>query len=202
MQMRTPKIISFEGCIGAGKTTLANYFSKYFKAGKLLEAYGKNPFLKEFYKGADVKFETELGFLLIHYQQLKDVLKKCKKDLIFADFSIEKDIVFAKLNLNKEEYKLFERVYKYITKNIGIPIKTIYLDLSFGVLKRRIFQRGRKYELNMDMKYFEKYNKKIKRYFRNISDSEIRFFDVDDLNLRAKDRKFEQIKKVILNSKI
>jgi deoxyadenosine/deoxycytidine kinase len=193
-----PVLISFEGCIGAGKTTLTNYFSKYFKAGKLLEAYGKNPFLKEFYKGFDVKFETELSFLLIHYQQLKNVLKNCKKDLIFADFSIEKDIVFAKLNLNKKEYKLFERVYKYITKNIGIPYKTIYLDLSFRILKRRMLQRGRKYELNMDLQYLEKYNKKIKRYFRNVSNNEIHFFNVDDLNLRAKDRKLEQIKKVIL----
>ncbi len=191
------KIISFEGCVGAGKTSLTNYFSHELKVGKILEEYDRNPFLRDFYEGSDVNLETEITFLLIHYSQLKKTLKNHNGDFILADFSIEKDLVYAILNLNTEELKVFENIYDYVIQQVGVPYGVIYIDLSLAVLRRRIFQRGRPYEINADLRYFKGYNDKVKQYFKKKAQSEVYFFDVDDLELDPDNRKLRQIRDTI-----
>jgi len=188
------KIISFEGCIGAGKTTLTNYFSYEFKCDKLLEAYDVNPFLKDFYANIDVTLETELTFLLIHYSQLKRAIKESKAEFILSDFSIEKDLVYAKLNLKDNELEVFEKVYNYVVDKVGLPSIVIYIDLSLDILRRRIFQRGRPYEIDTDPNYFKEYNDKVKEYFKKFSGSKVFFYNVDDLVLDPKNSKLQQIK--------
>lgn len=170
------KIISFEGCVGAGKTSLTNYFSHELGISKLLEQYDRNPFLPDFYAGKDVKLETEITFLLQHYAQLKSVIPNNKLDLILADFSIEKDLVYAKLNLEQRELRLFETIYNYVIERVGLPSVVIYIDLSLKVLKRRIFQRGRPYEMSVDTNYFKNFNDKVRQYFENESKSSLAFF--------------------------
>jgi len=191
------KIISFEGCIGAGKTSLTNYFSYEFKIPKILEGYEKNPFLKEFYEKADVNFETEITFLLIHYYQIKNAINKSIGDLILSDFSIEKDLVYAKMNLRKDQLSIFDQVYDYVFDEIGVPHVTIYVDLSLKILKRRIFQRGRTYELNGDHNYIIEYNERAKEYFKNYAKSTMFFINVDDLDLDPENMKLCQIRNLI-----
>lgn len=192
------KIISFEGCVGAGKTSLTNYFSYELKIGKILEEYERNPFLREFYEGNNVNLENEITFLLIHHSQLKKSIRSCKDTFILADFSIEKDLVYAMLNLNDEELKVFKNIYEYIIQQVGVPCVVIYLDLSLKMLRRRIFQRGRPYEMDADPKYFKEYYDKVKGYFKNEAQSNVYFFDVDDLDLDTDNRKLGQIRDQIL----
>lgn len=192
------KIISFEGCVGAGKTTLTNYFSYELKKRKILEEYERNPFLRDFYEGTNVNLETEITFLLIHYSQLKKAVKNRNTDFILADFSIEKDWVYAILNLNREELKVFEKIYDYVIHEIEVPYVIIYVDLSLEVLRQRIFQRGRSYEINADLRYFKEYNDKVRAYFKKKAQSMVYFFDVDDLELNKGNKKLRQIKDKIL----
>lgn len=192
------KIISFEGAIGAGKTSLANYFAHDLNCEKLLEKYEENPFLADFYKEADVIFETEMSFLLIHYSQIKDVIENAKSDFIMADFSIVKDLVYARMNLKNEELKVFGQTYDYVVRRIGLPYAIIYMDLSLNILRRRIFQRGRDYEINADPLYFKQYNDNVKAHFKSYEDVPIRFFDVDDLDLEPANDKLKQIRDALL----
>lgn len=201
------KIISFEGCVGAGKTSLANYFSHELRAPKMLEEYEGNPFLREFYQTKSnigsrntVNLETEITFLLIHYNQLKKVVRDYQedKDLVIADFSIEKDLVYAELNLNKDELRVFRNIYDYVIGRVGIPLAVLYIDLSLKMLKRRIFQRGRPYEMSANPEYFKKYNDKVKEYFRNEAQSKIYLFNVDDLDFDPDNKKLCQIRNTIL----
>ncbi|KFD42570.1 hypothetical protein HY02_00305 [Peptococcaceae bacterium SCADC1_2_3] len=193
------KILSFEGCVGAGKTSLTNYFSHELKVGKILEEYDKNPFLKEFYKtGSNVSLETEITFLLIHYAQLKCTLRDNQTPFLITDFSIEKDLVYAKLNLKKDELIIFENIYNYIVQKVGLPELVLYIDLSLKVLRRRIYQRGRPYEMNADPEYFKKINDRVKEYFKNEAKSKVYFFDVDDLELDPDNKKLGQIRNKIL----
>lgn len=195
------KIISFEGCVGAGKTTLTNYFSREFKVGKIKEEYYKVPFIEEFYpdlKG-ELALETEMSFLLIHYHQVKKALNDYQNHpFIFADFDIEKDYVYAKMNLLDDEFKLFSTVYEYIIKKIGVPKHVIYLDLPEEFLKRRIFQRGRNHEINTKSTYFMKYNNQLKKWFKQYSKTAVSFFDVSDLDLDPKNDKLSKIKNYII----
>ncbi|TDA70419.1 MAG: hypothetical protein D9V47_01355 [Clostridia bacterium] len=193
-----PKIISFEGCIGAGKTTLTNYFAHTLHMEKILEAFQKNPFLEEFYHGQDVTLETEMAFLLIHCWQLKKALKTSQSDYVLADFSIEKDLVYARLNLEDGALRVFEDAYDYVVKQVGVPYVTIYLDLSLDNLRRRIFQRGRPYEMEADVNYFKEYNDRVKEYFLGHSCSTVYCFDVNDLQLDPDNAKLIRIRDRIL----
>ena len=194
------KVISFEGSIGAGKTSLVNFFSYEFKCQKILEDFEANPFLSRFYEQyghQDVNFETEISFLPIHYYQIRKVLNENKDDFVFMDFSIEKDLVYAKMNLKGEKLSVFETLYNYIIGQIGIPDFVIYIEVSPKILKRRIFQRGRPYELEAGLSYFEKFDKANKAFFLQQAKSEVVSFTVDDLVLEPDDHKIVQIRNTI-----
>lgn len=192
------KVISFEGSIGAGKTSLTNFFSHEFKCNKLCEEYEINPFLKKFYEKQDVNFETEITFLLIHYYQIRNALQNATNDLMFMDFSIEKDLAYAKINLKGKQLTLFENIFNHIIEEVGVSDLVIYVEISPRVLRRRIFQRGRPYELHADFNYFEKYYNANKLYFLNEAKSVVNFINVDNLVLESEDLIINQIRQVIL----
>lgn len=171
------KIVSIEGGIGAGKTTLVNYLSEELGIEKTLEHDYQNPFIDEFYSGGSVRFETELTFLLQHYSLLK---KARQKDcLVLADFSIEKDIVFARLNLSESEFKIFRNVHDFVTGSMGTQDLVIFLDIPIKVLIERIRLRGRPHEVNADPVYFREYGNQLKSYFMEQTKSRVILFDAD-----------------------
>ena len=195
------KVISFEGSVGAGKTSLTNFFAHEFKCQKLLEDFEANPFLGKFYEqygNQDVNFETEITFLPIHYYQIRKALEQKGSNLILMDFSIEKDLVYAKMNLEREKLAVFENIYNYIISQIGFPDLVIYIEVSQRILKRRIFQRGRPYEMNAGLSYFEKFDKANKTFFLKEARSQVVSFNVDDLVLEPNDAKIIQIREAIL----
>lgn len=193
------KIISFEGCIGAGKTSLTKYFSKRLRIKKILEEYYRNPFLNEFYKSFNVTFETEISFLLIHFSQLNKILTDYDDEFILADFSVEKDLVYGMLNLKGKELEAFKYIYNLYVKQLkDVKNIIIYIDLSLATLKRRIIQRGRQYEINTDPKYFKKYYEIAKKYFKSKTKNEVYFFDVSDLEFNPSNKKLKEIEKILL----
>jgi deoxyguanosine kinase len=133
------KVISFEGSIGAGKTSLTNYFSHEFKRNRLCEDFEANPFLKKFYETKDVNFETEITFLLIHYYQIKSALDSMTSDVIFMDFSIEKDLAYAQMNLTGKQLSVFEYIYDYVINQVGLPNLVVYIEISPKILREKIF---------------------------------------------------------------
>ncbi len=191
------KIISFEGPIGAGKTTLVNYFSSQLNVEKRLEQSQNNPFINRFYAGENVNLETELTFLLLHYSLLKSIISK--PGVILTDFSIEKDLVFAQMNLTQTEYAIFKEVYDYAVESVGYPDLVIFLDLPFEVLVERIRRRKRPYEVNADPSYFRNYGERLKSYFMKEINSQVYFYDVDDLDLDADNSKLSRIRHQLSN---
>lgn len=194
------KLVSFEGCVGAGKTSLASYFSRELGLPRLLEEHDKNPFLLDFYGGADVALETELSFLLIHYRQLKAASTSTAGRVAVADFSIEKDLVYARLNLTPRQLEAFQHLYDYAVSEVGLPEVVIYLDISLETLNSRIVQRGRSYELDADPSYFASYYRKVRNHFSADSPSQVHFFSVDDLALDPANEKLSRIRDVFLRA--
>lgn len=191
------RLVSFEGGIGSGKTSLANYFSTELKLPKILEAYDQNPFLKGFYAGEDVKLETEITFLLLHYSQLKRAINIHKDSLVLADYSIEKDLVFAKLNLTKAQFEVFKHVYDYVIQQVSLPDVVIYLDLPLKALKARVMNRGRSYEVDIKPSYLGRYVNRVKRYFQQESSSDVHTVDVGDLDFVSGNHVLSQIGAII-----
>ena len=191
------RLVSFEGGIGSGKTSLANYFSTELKLPKILEAYDQNPFLKGFYAGEDVKLETEAAFLLIHYSQLKRATNIHKDSLVLSDYSIEKDLVYAKLNLTKTQLGVFGHAYKYVVQEVGLPDVVIYLDLPLKALRARVMHRGRSYEMDMESDYLGRYADRVKCYFQQESNSNVHTVDVNDLKFDCDDPALSQIRAIL-----
>lgn len=153
--------IAIEGNIGAGKTTLASRFSEDFNAKLVLERFADNPFLPKFYEDQSrYAFPLEMSFLADRYQQLSDDLAQFDlfKDFIVADYHIFKSLIFAKVTLQEDEFRLYKTMFDIIHKEMPQPDLYIYLYQNTERLLKNIKQRGRSYEQDIPAEYLEKIN--------------------------------------------
>jgi deoxyguanosine kinase len=144
-----------EGPIGAGKTTLAKRLAEHLNGDTLLEAPEENPFLERFYKeGRTMALPTQLYFLFQRSKQFK-ALKQGDlfRPRIVADFMVQKDPLFARINLDEEELDLYRQVYDNITLEAPVPDLVIYLQAPVEVLLERIKKRDRPEERTIDADY-------------------------------------------------
>ncbi|HDQ15950.1 MAG TPA: hypothetical protein ENN45_02715, partial [Bacteroidetes bacterium] len=132
------QFICIEGCIGAGKSSLAKLLSKDMNARLILEEFEDNPFLPKFYKEPEkYAFQLELSFLAERYQQLKDKLHT--PDIFhpqtISDYIINKSLIFAKNNLVKDEFSLYQKLFDIVDNSIPNPDLLVYLYLNTEQLK-------------------------------------------------------------------
>ncbi|MGB9641040.1 MAG: deoxynucleoside kinase [Anaerolineales bacterium] len=147
--------IAIEGVIGVGKTTLARLLQPLFQANVLLEVFEENPFLGEFYADRQrYAFQTQLFFLLSRYHQQRAVPELLKSGhALIADYTFEKDALFAGINLKGDELDMYYRVHEALAEKIHRPQLIIYLRASLDTLMQRIALRDRPYERNMERAY-------------------------------------------------
>jgi deoxyguanosine kinase len=175
--------IAIEGNIGAGKTTLANKIAEDFNAKTVLERFADNPFLPQFYKDQNrYAFPLEMSFLADRYQQLSDDLAQFDlfKDFIIADYHIFKSLIFAKVTLAEDEFRLYKNLFEIIYKDIKKPDLYIYLYQNSSRLLENIKKRGRVYEQDIQQSYLEKINQGYLDYIKSQIDLNILVIDVSD----------------------
>lgn len=140
--------IAIEGNIGAGKTTLSAKVAEDFNAKLVLERFADNPFLPKFYKDQSrYAFSLEMAFLADRYHQLSDDLAQFDlfRDFIVADYHIFKSLIFSKVTLNEDEYRLYRKLFDIIYKEMPKPDLYIYLYQDTTRLLQHIKKRGRDY---------------------------------------------------------
>ena len=133
--------VTIEGNIGAGKTTLAHILSKHFNARLILEEFADNPFLPKFYENpAQYAFPLELFFMAERYKQLKDLLqtKDMFQNVTISDYLFTKCLLFAKVNLSEEEFRLYQKLFEIINPQIIQPDILIYLHTPVKKLQENI----------------------------------------------------------------
>ena len=165
------KYITIEGNIGAGKTTLAYMLSKVLNARLILEEFADNPFLEKFYENpSQYAFSLELFFMAERYKQLKDLVNQ--QDLFHSitvsDYLFTKCLLFAKVNLPDDEFKLYQKLFETMHPQIIQPDILIYLHAPVNKLQENIKKRNRSYELNIKNDYLfniqETYTQYIKQH--------------------------------------
>jgi deoxyguanosine kinase len=163
--------VTIEGNIGAGKTTLANILSKHYNARLVLEEFADNPFLPKFYeKPEQYAFPVELFFMAERYKQLKDLLqtKDMFQAVTISDYLFTKCLLFAKVNLQNDEFRLYQKLFEIINPQILQPEILIYLHTPVNRLKENIKKRNREYEQNIPNDYLfqlqETYTQYIKQH--------------------------------------
>lgn len=175
--------IAFEGNIGAGKTTLAHKISEDFNAKTVLERFADNPFLPKFYKDQNrYAFPLEMSFLADRYQQLSDDLAQFDlfKDFIVADYHIFKSLIFAKITLSEDEYRLYRNLFDIIYKEMPKPDLYVYLYQSTERLLQNIKKRGRNFEQNISAEYLDKINNGYLDYIKSQVNLNVLIIDVSE----------------------
>jgi deoxyguanosine kinase len=163
--------VTIEGNIGAGKTTLSNLLAKHYNARLILEQFADNPFLPKFYeKPSQYAFPLELFFMAERFKQLKEFLQQ--KDLFqsvtISDYLFTKCLLFAKVNLPDDEFRLYQRLFDIIHQQLIQPDILIYLHAPVNKLQQNIRKRGRTYEQSIPDDYLfsiqETYTHYIKQH--------------------------------------
>ena len=178
--------IAIEGNIGAGKTTLAHLLAKKLNARLILEQFADNPFLPKFYENPKQNaFPLELFFMAERYKQLKDMMNKTDlfQSVTVSDYVFTKCLLFAKINLSEEEFRLYQRLFDIMSQQLVMPDIIIYLHSPVQKLQKNIKKRNRSYEQNIPDEYLfniqETYTSYIKQH--NIKTIFIDAMDADFL---------------------
>ena len=162
-----PAFIAVEGPIGVGKTTLAKKLASSFNYDTLLEDTEENPFLENFYRNRkQAALATQLFFLFQRAQKIQDMRQVDSFEPVrVSDFLVEKDPLFARINMEREEFQLYEKVYQQMTIDAPRPDLVIYLQASTDVLLSRINSRGLASEQGIDRDYLERLNEVYSEFF-------------------------------------
>jgi deoxyguanosine kinase len=161
--------ITIEGNIGAGKTTLAHLLARHFNARLVLEEFADNPFLPKFYENPrQFAFPLELFFMAERYKQLKDLIhtKDLFQSVTVSDYLFTKCLLFAKVNLPEEEFRLYQRLFDIIHQQLVQPEILIYLHAPVNKLKENIRKRNRAYEQSISDEYLFDIQETYTRYIR------------------------------------
>jgi len=180
-----PTFIAVEGSIGVGKTTLAKKLAASFNYSTLLEDAEENPFLERFYRRREqVALATQLFFLFQRAQKIQDM---CQTDIFeptrVADFLMEKDSLFARINLDRDEYQLYDKVYQQLTINAPKPDLVVYLQASTNVLLSRIENRGLAIERSIDRGYLERLNEVYSEFFLYYDGAPLLIVNANEIDL-------------------
>jgi deoxyguanosine kinase len=163
--------VTIEGNIGAGKTTLAHLLSKKYNARLVLEQFADNPFLPKFYENPQqYAFPLEVFFMAERFKQLKDLIqqKDLFQNLTISDYLFTKCLLFAKINLSEDEFRLYQRLFEIMYQQLIQPDILIYLHAPVNKLQQNIKKRNRPYEQRIPNEYLfsiqETYTHYIKQH--------------------------------------
>lgn len=192
--------IAVEGNIGAGKTTLSKMMSDEFNAKVVLERFADNPFLPKFYKDEErYAFPLEMSFLADRYQQLSDDLAQFDlfKNFIVSDYYIFKSLIFAQITLQKDEYKLYRKMFDVMYKEIVKPDLYVYLYQNTDRLLQNIQKRGRDYEQNIEANYLKKIHDGYTNFIKTQRNLNVLVIDVSELDFVNRKEDYKSIIKKI-----
>ena len=182
--MKNLYYVAIEGPIAVGKTSLAKLLSERLGARLILEGFGENPFLSDFYEEPErYAFQTQLFFLLQRYQQQQELRQvDMFHNLLIADYMFVKDRLFASLNLDEKEMTLYDTVANLLEKNVINPDLVIYLQADTDTLMRNIARRGRDMEKNISEEYIDALNQLYTEYFFRYQDTPLVIINTNNID--------------------
>jgi deoxyguanosine kinase len=197
------RYIVTEGPIGVGKTSLTSLLAEELGAHLILERAEDNPFLTDFYKDPPrYRFQTQTFFLLNRFAQQEEMLQPdLFTRIAISDYLFAKDRIFAYLNLDDHELALYEQIYKILEPKVAKPDLVIFLQADTDTLLRRIKQRGRSFEKDVDRGYIAAVNEAYNQYFFHYSETPLLVINTSDIDFVNRREDLDDLLKQVLNMK-
>ena len=189
------RFVVVEGPIGVGKTALARKLAESMSADLVLEEVEENPFLERFYRdGKSAALPAQMFFLFSRARQIEDM----RQSDLFAsvrvsDYLFQKDRLFAELNLDKEEFYLYEKVVENLRVEPPVPDLVIYLQANVDALLQRIARRGIAYESMIERRYLERLTDAYARFFHTYDDGPLLIVNASQIDPVHNDADYEQL---------
>jgi deoxyguanosine kinase len=190
------QFIAIEGNIGAGKTTLCQLLADHFGCTLVLEQFTDNPFLPPFYEQPErYGFPVELFFMTERHKQLQEHFAQPDlfSRLTVSDYFFVKTLLFAKNNLNEEEFRLFQRLFGVLNATFPKPDLLVYLHRPVEVLLQQIKKRGREIEKNIAPDYLENLQNAYFDYLKTETETPVLILDLGHADFQQDSTVFEQL---------
>jgi deoxyguanosine kinase len=187
--------IVIEGPLGVGKTSLAVMLAEKISGQTLLEDVEENPFLVNFYQNPKkYAFQTQVFFLLRRYHLTAELAQiDLFSRVTVSDFLFDKDRVFARANLEDNEYWLYDQLFRILRKRILPPDLVIFLQAKTDVLMDRIRRRNKKYEKTISYKYLDRINQAFNEFFFHYAHSPLLVVNASDIDFVHTPGDFENL---------
>jgi len=193
------RYVAIEGPIGVGKSSLSKMLGERFGVEPVFEAVDENPFLKSFYSDrAGFAFQTQMFFLVSRYKQLSAL---AQVDLfsrtILCDYVMERDMLFAGINLDENEFRLYLDIYNQLVKQVPAPDLVVFLQADTSTLMKRIKQRGRDIERSVGYDYIDRVNRTFNEFFFNYRKTPLLIINTNNIDFVANSDDFERLVKKV-----
>jgi len=194
--------IAVEGPIGVGKTSLVQLLADRFEGVMVLEDI-TNPFLPAFYEGrAGAAFQVQIYFLLSRFQQQREIAQmNLFQRLVLADYTFPKDRIFAYLNLDDTDLRVYEKLFPVLENEVPKPDLVIYMQASVPVLLDRIKMRARDFESGIDPGYLERLSEAYSYYFFHYRETPLLVVNTDEIDFVKNPNDFGAFVEQIMRSR-
>jgi deoxyguanosine kinase len=189
-----PRYIAVEGPIRVGKSTLARILAERLNAQRVMEEES-NPFLADFYEGRrGAAFQAQFAFLIRRFEQLKalDLGSKSQR-MAVTDFILEKDKIFACLNLADEELETYNRYYNNFREQLPTPDLVIYLQATPEVLKKRLKKKNVAGEKAINEEYLEEVVKAYEHFFFHYTSSDLLIVNTSEIDFVERNEDLQEL---------
>ena len=192
---KASRYIAIEGPIGVGKTALARRLADNLSADLVLEELDENPFLERFYRdGRSAALPAQMFFLFARARQIEDMRQS---DLFcsvrISDYLFTRDRLFAELNLDAEELKLYDQISENLAVEAPVPDLVIYLQASVDAIMQRLLRRNSNYDRFVNRQYVEKLNDAYARFFHAYDDGPLLIVNASQIDPVNNDADYEQL---------
>jgi deoxyguanosine kinase len=190
---QSPRYIVIEGPLRVGKTTLAKILAERLHARRIYDVED-NPFLGDFYKEKPgAAFRAQMYFLMERQKRIREAMAVEAPGTVLADFLLEKDRIFANLNLDDEELKLYERYYEALAAEIPPPDLVVYLQANPEVLRTRIAKKAAREESHIAPAYIEEVAAAYEHFFFRYSAADLLVINTSDIDFVERSEDLQQL---------